>query len=270
MSRKGLTREEERILIDRWQAGDERAGVLIFKAFENYLHGWARGYEKYGPDHGDLYQVACCGVLNALSRFDTSMEARLSSYMKMWIRVELDMYVLANSRQFAIGTSLYAKKLFFRLSREIILLRRADPSMTEGQMVPVIAKRLNVPERKVNELMPVLLSSAKELDRNLMDGEGGTAGDYLVDDGPSPEEDTITVMDAEIEAEAIRNAIQALDERERKIIRGRFLRENKKTLDALSVELDGISKERVRQLEVRAIRKLRESLSRDPVFGAYA
>lgn len=267
---KRLTRTEEKDLIRRWQSGDEMAGERIFAAFDNYLHGWARSYEKYGPDHDDLHQVARIGVMQALKRFDTKQEVRFSTYARSWVRAELDMFVVANSGHVKYGLSRYMKQLFFGLRKQIFLIKRERPHITEAELISALSVKMRIPEKIIVRGMGVLLSSPIELDRQTHEGEGGAVGDFLQDDGPTPEQNAIATLDAEHLSETLKRALTVLDEREQTIIRGRIMCEDKRTLDDLAQELGGLSKERVRQLESRALGKLRKHLKGNAVFEEFA
>lgn len=263
-----LTREQERDLIERWQSGDEAAGEHIVKAFDNYLHGWAHSYMKHGPDHEDLYQIARIGLIEAMRRFDPKEEARFETYARHRIRAEMDRFVIETSRPVRYGLSRGAKILFFHLKREEYLARQEFPNITQSELTTLLAERLQVSEAMVEAGTQALFSTALELDRPL--DEGSTPGDFLVDESPSPEENAITVMDGALLSKALNEAISALDQRETAIIRNRVMSEGKYTLEDMAAQLGGLSKERTRQLEARALRKLRERLSKDARFEAYA
>lgn len=263
-----LTREQERDLIERWQAGDEAAGEHIVKAFDNYLHGWAHSYIKHGVDHEDLYQVARMGLLEALKRFDPDEEARFETYMRHRVRAEVDRFVIEASRPVRYGLSRGAKILFFHLKREAYKARQEFPDITQSELTTLLAKRLQVSEAMVEEATQVFFSNPLELDKPVY--ENGTAGDFLVDESPTPEENVITVMDGAVLSKALNEAISALDQRETAIIRNRVMSEGRCTLEDMAAQLGGLSKERARQLEARALRKLRKRLSKDARFEAYA
>jgi RNA polymerase sigma-32 factor len=241
-----LKTEDERELTRRWRAGDEDAGRRLVEASLPFVITVAAEYRRWGVPLEDLIQQGNIGLMKAASRFDTDRECRLITYAVYWIRAEIRDYVVRGYRLVRIGGSKAERRTLraFRKSRE------DDP-------VKLAALAGVTPERAAN-LLPMLKQRDVSLD---VAPDGESPGiERLCDTASSPEDTAVDHSVQEYKRDRIGVAMKQLSDRERWIIEHRVLGEDDETLEALGREL-GISKERVRQIEARALQKLRGALS---------
>ena len=257
-----LEREREFSLARRWREdGDERALHKLVRAYMRLVVSTASRFRNYGLPMGDLVQEGNVGLMQAAARFEPEREIRFSTYATWWIRSAMQDYVLRNWSIVRTGTTAAQKSLFFNLRR--LRARIEDVSATrlsrEGRQF--IADNLKVNIRDV-ESMEVRLSAADQsLNAPVSESSDDDWQDFLADNRPSPEEVAIGMRDSETRSRWLGEALRELSPREQTIIRQRRLKEDGATLAELGRVL-GVSKERVRQLEHRALLKLRESMRR--------
>ena len=259
MSAALLTREREQDLARRWRgAGDEAALHELVLAYMRLVISTATRFRNYGLPMGDLVQEGAVGLMQAAARFEPEREVRFSTYAAWWIRSAMQDYILRNWSVVRTGTTAAQKALFFNL-------RRLRAEIEDGGGVlddrgrALIAQELSVNLADV-EAMEVRLSGA---DQSLnapigADGEDQWQ-DFLADQRPTPEESVTLARDGRTRSLWLAQALQELSAREKTIIEERRLRDDARTLEELGHEL-GISKERVRQIEHRALEKLKSSL----------
>lgn len=265
-----LAREEEYELARRWrEAGDQRALHALVRSHMRLAMSIARRFRHYGLPVSDLEQEGHVGLLEAAARFDTAHEVRFSTYATWWIRASIQDYVLRNWSIVRGGTSSGQKSLFFNLRRVRAALERAHggagaPLLRE-EMQRSIATALGVEPGEVARMDARLHAPDLSLNATLGAGdeEGSERMEHLVATGPLPDEEVSSQIDGERRGRWLRSALRALNEREMRIIKARRLSEEGETLDSLGARL-GISKERVRQIESRAIEKLRIALTKGP------
>ena len=260
-----LEKENEFELARAWRENnDEKALHKLIKSYARLVVALASKFRAYGLPIGDLMQEGHIGLLHAANRFDTSRDVRFSTYATWWIRASIQDYVLRNWSIVRTGTTAGQKALFFNLRR--LRARIEGKAAREGQLDPVmlspetkteIATALKVNVRDVEVMDARLTGHDQSL--NALVHEDGTHDfqDFLVDDSPNPEELIMAHHDGEVRHAWLGVALRQLDERERRIIRDRHLRDDAATLEDLGKKL-GISKERVRQLETRAMAKLKD------------
>lgn len=257
-----LSRDHEMVLARRWRDdGDIDALHELVSAYARLVIRAASFYRKYGLPMGDLMQEGVVGLMMAAARFDPDREVRFSTYAVWWIRSAMQEFVLRNWSLVRTGTTAAQKSLFFNLRR----LRARIEGDPDGPLTPearrYIAEQLKVAVRDV-ESMETRLSAH---DQSLNATVGGVGDeewqDMLVDPSPSPEEIVAGKRDAEIHARWLAVALDELSLREREIISERRLNDAAITLEQLGRRL-GISKERVRQIELRALDKIRQSIVR--------
>jgi len=263
-----LEREHELDLARRWrEQGDEAALHELVGAYMRLVISTATRFRNYGLPMGDLVQEGNIGLMMAAARFEPERQVRFSTYATWWIRSAIQEYVLRNWSVVRTGTTAAQKSLFFGLRRLRAQIEgNADGPISE-QGRQQIAARLKVSVGDV-ESMEVRLSGAdKSLNAAIgLEGDGEWQ-DLLADERPGPEETVLAARDMECRAEWLARAMKSLSPRERKIIRERRLSEDSVTLEVLGVAL-GISKERVRQIEHQALKKLKAAILRevgDPV-----
>jgi RNA polymerase sigma-32 factor len=241
-----LPADEERELARRWRNGDQRAGRRLVEASLPFVITIASEYRRWGIPLEDLIQQGNLGLLKAVLRFEPERECRLITYAVYWIRAEIRDYVVRGYRVVRIGGS-KAERRALRAYRRT----REDDPVKLGAVAGLDPKR-------VEALMPLL----KQRDVSLDAAEPGeTPGvERLRDGGPSPEETVTSEVDGDKARLRIREALGLLTERERWILEHRVLADTESTLETLGQKL-GISKERVRQIEARALEKLRGALT---------
>lgn len=256
-----LDRDEEHALAVRWSdRRDESALHRLTRAHMRLVIAMSVRFRHYGLPVSDLIQEGHVGLLQAAMRFDPQREVRFSTYATWWIRAAIQDFILRNWSIVRGGTSSAQKALFFNLRR--LRARLADES--EGGSSAVfdqIAKNLGVHRADV-ELMDARFSSPDvSLNATISEADSASAQrlDLLPDEGPLPDEIVEDVIDADRRILWLEEALSSLNPRELAILRYRRLSEEAATLESLG-ERFGISKERVRQIECRALEKLRRAL----------
>ena len=273
MSAPYLEREEEQALAHAWKDDkDQEARNRIAMAHMRLVVSMAGKFRNFGLPLGDLVQEGYIGLLEAAARFEPERQVRFSTYASWWIRASIQDYVLRNWSIVRGGTSSAQKALFFNLRRLRARLARGDDHLTSEAIHQEIAAALGVSTADVRTMDARLSASDVSLQAPLSAGEGGEGSnrlDFLTSDAPLPDEQAEGSIDGERRRHWLHSALGQLNEREMKIIRARRLAENGATLEELGVLL-GISKERVRQIENRALEKLKAVLISKTMDFAYA
>jgi len=258
-----LEKEDEMALARAWRDdGDEVAMQTIINAYRRLVIAAASKFRHYGLPYGDLIQEGNIGLMEAVNRFDPERDVRFSTYASWWVRSCMQDYVLRNWSIVRTGTTSAQKSLFFNLRR--LKSRIAGDGQGAHYLTAdgrkTIANDLGVSERDV-ESMDMRLSGGDQ-SLNLQVGEDGDTElqSLLPSDAPNPEDVVIGMKDRESRSKWLNAALNDLSDREQRIIRERHLTYEPVTLDELGKSL-GISKERVRQLEARAMGKLREVIA---------
>lgn len=257
-----LEKEHELELARRWRdQKDEHALHELVTAYARLVISMAVKFKHYGLPVGDLIQEGNIGLMQAANRFDPDREIRFSTYATWWIRSSMQDYVLRNWSIVRTGTTAAQKSLFFNLRR---LRAKIEGEKNAEGLSPKdrakIAEELNVRVVDVEDMEGRLSASDQSLNARI--GEDGESDwqSLLADEGPNPEDVVIGMKDAQSRTKWLNDALHSLSDREQKIIQDRHLGYETVTLEALGREL-GVSKERVRQLEQRAMYKLRDSLA---------
>ncbi|MDX2103477.1 MAG: RNA polymerase factor sigma-32 [Alphaproteobacteria bacterium] len=255
-----LQRDEEFDLARRWREnGDERALHTLVKAYTRLVVATAARFRNYGLPMGDLVQEGNVGLMQAAARFEPEREVRFSTYASWWIKSAMQDFILRNWSIVRTGTTAAQKSLFFNLRR----LRAKIEDQTGAPMGDAgrakIAEELGVDLGEVVTMEQRLAAADQSLNSPIADGSDDDWQDFLADQRPSPEEVVIGMRDASTRSQWLAEALGELSARERTIIDQRRLRDEGATLEELGKEL-GVSKERVRQLEHRALMKLRASI----------
>ncbi len=256
-----LSREHEHDLAKRWRfEQDEEALHELVSAYMRLVISTASRFRSYGLPMGDLVQEGNIGLMQAAARFDPDREVRFSTYASWWIRSAIQDFILRNWSIVRTGTTAAQKSLFFNLRRLRAMIEGGDLQLThEGRQF--IADELNVALHEVEAMEVRLSANDRSLNATVGEDSDGEWQDFLEDDRPGPEEVVTALRDGATRARWLNEALGALNEREQTIIRERRLSEETVTLEALGQRL-GISKERVRQIEHQAMKKLRVSLER--------
>ncbi|MCK0198090.1 RNA polymerase factor sigma-32 [Ancylobacter sp. 6x-1] len=261
-----LERSEEQQLAIRWlKSGDKAALHTLIRSHMRLVGAIARRFRNYGLPMADLVQEGHVGLLEAAARFEPDREVRFSTYASWWIRAAIQDYVLRNWSIVRGGTSSGQKALFFNLRRIRARLERAGGAPAEGghqEVLRSIATSLGVNLEDVARMDARLAGHDISLNMPVGQDENGASEriDQLVADDPLPDEAASLRIDGERRRRWLAAALRDLNEREIRIIRARRLTEEGATLEALGARM-GISKERVRQIENRAIEKLRLALA---------
>ncbi|WP_306120305.1 MULTISPECIES: RNA polymerase factor sigma-32 [unclassified Roseitalea] len=260
-----LERDEEQSLAVRWkQAADQEALHKITTAHMRLVISMAAKFRSFGLPMSDLIQEGYVGLLEAAARFEPEREVRFSTYATWWIRASMQDYILRNWSIVRGGTSSAQKALFFNLRRLRAKLARGSRPVSQSAMYRQISEALGVAEKDVALMDSRLSGPDTSLSAPVSDDEesGASRMDFLVDDRPLQDELVEESIDTERRSVWLREAMGVLNDREMRIIARRRLSEEGATLESLGTEL-GISKERVRQIENRALEKLRTALVRD-------
>jgi len=256
-----LEREEEHALAERWKRHADQAALhRMTIAHMRLVIAMASRFRNFGLPMSDLVQEGHVGLLEAAARFEPERGVRFSTYAPWWIRASMQDYILRNWSIVRGGTSSAQKALFFNLRRLRARLNR-DAGVSSFDMYERISNTLGVTADDVALMDSRLSAPDTSLNAPLGD-ETGTSDrqDFLVSSEPLPDEVVSDTIDTERRRQWLEAALAALNERELKIIRERRLRDGGATLEALGSRL-GISKERVRQIENRALSKLRAALT---------
>jgi RNA polymerase sigma-32 factor len=258
-----LERDEEFDLVRRWRnSRDEAALHKLAAAHMRLVIAMAAKFRHYGLPMSDLIQEGHVGLLEAAARFEVEREVRFSTYATWWIRAAIQDYVLRNWSIVRAGTSSTQKALFFNLRRLRAKLAQEGPTRSNGEVFATIAAAIGVSQDDVALMDMRLSGSDVSLNAPVTDSDSTASerGDFLVDASILPDEAAGDRIDSERRLVWLRQALSVLSEREMKIMRARRLSEDAATLESLGQRL-GISKERVRQIENRALEKLRRALS---------
>jgi RNA polymerase sigma-32 factor len=262
MRRPLLGRDDEQALAVRWQSqGDAAALHALILAYTRLVVATALRYRGYGLPLGDLIQEGSVGLLQAGARFDPGRGVRFSTYAAWWVRAAVQDHVLRNWSIVRTGTTTAQKSLFFNLRRlRARIGRAADGALTPEQRNG-IAAQLGVPAADVELMEQRLAGGDSSLNAPVAESGGREAADLIADARPGPEQVVIGLCDAETRSQWLREALGELSARERRIIAERRLRDEATTLEQLGAAL-GVSKERVRQIEHRALAKLKRAIQR--------
>lgn len=256
-----LSRDHEFDLAKRWRdRGDEAALHELVRSYTRLVVATAARFRNYGLPMGDLVQEGNVGLMQAAARFEPDREVRFSTYAAWWIRSAMQDYILRNWSIVRTGTTAAQKALFFNLRR---LRAKIEDSPSASTLSPDgrrrIAEELNVDESDVESMEMRLAAADQSLNSPVAEGGDDEWQDFLSDHRPSPEDVVIGMRDGRMRSKWLAEALGELTPRERTIIAQRRLRDDGATLEELGRVL-GVSKERVRQLEHRALMKLRASI----------
>ncbi len=255
-----LTAEEEYRLAKRWvEAQDLSAAHALVTSHLRLVAKIAMGYRGYGLPLGELVSEGNVGMMQAVMRFDPERGFRLATYAMWWIRAAIQEYILHSWSLVKMGTTAAQKKLFFNLRK----LKGQMQAVEEGDLSPehvtAIADRLNVAETDVIQMNRRISNPDSSLNAPLREEGDGEWQDWLIDEGDSQENRLGEFEEFAGRRELLAVAMDTLSDRERQILSERRLKESPTTLENLSQRY-GISRERVRQIEVRAFEKLQKSV----------
>jgi RNA polymerase sigma-32 factor len=256
-----LEREHEFALARRWRDdGDADALHELVVSYARFVVRIASGFRGYGLPLGDLVQEGNVGLMEAAARFDPDRCVRFSTYAGWWVVAAIQEYILRNSSIVRIGTTASQKSLFFNLRRlRARVAERPDGAMSDEER-RLIAGELRVPLAAVERMEAHLSRPDQSLNAPVGMSESDELQDFLSDSGPTPEDIVISRRDGDTRAAWIEAALALLTPRERQIVVRRFFDDEPSTLAELG-EVFGVSKERVRQIEAKALSKLRSTIT---------
>ena len=265
-----LTPEEEFMFAKNWaEKGDTEAAHRMVTSHLRLVAKIAMGYRGYGLPLGDLISEGNVGLMQAVKRFDPDRGFRLATYAMWWIKASIQEYILHTWSLVKIGTTAAQKKLFFNLRKMKGKIQAIEDGDMSPENVKLISDALNVPENDVISMNRRLSASDSSLNAPLrIDGEGEWQ-DWLVDDSPTQEETLGDQEELSGRRQLLSAALKTLNQREQRIFTERRLTENPKTLEELSEEYN-ISRERVRQIEVRAFEKIQKAVKNAVIEGQIA
>ena len=255
-----LEKDEEFYLINDWR--ENKTPKSLQKILNSYLRlavSYARKYSSYGLPIDDLIHEGVLGIMHALEKFDTSRDFRLSTYASWWIRASIQDYILKNWSVVRTGSTASQKALFFNLKKIKQQINDVSREFMGQDEINKVSNILNVKSIEVQNMESRLTGGDLHLNQKVDNETENDLMSLLADERQNPEESYEDFNDKSIKKDFINKAIDTLNDREKTIIRLRKFREKSITLDELGQTLK-ISKERVRQIETKALEKLKKSL----------
>ena len=246
--------QEYELAIELYENGNLSAAKKLVLAHMRFVALIANGYKGYGLEQADLIQEGTIGLMKAVKRFNPYKKVRLSSFAVYWIRAEIHEYIFKNWKIVKVATTKAQRKLFFKLRQAKAHIYQ---SLTSDQ-AEKIATDLGVRKKDVIEMESRLQLSDVAFEVN-DDEDTYTPEQYLSDPGETPEQLLLNDNSQQDQHNKLYQALSSLDERSIDILQSRYLKEEKSTLHTLADKY-GVSAERVRQLENKAIKKLKERL----------
>jgi RNA polymerase sigma-32 factor len=255
-----LSQDEEYMLAKRYLDHDDvDAAHKMVTSHLRLVAKIAMGYRGYGLPLSELISEGNIGLMQAVKRFDPERGFRLATYAMWWIRASIQEYILHSWSLVKIGTTASQKKLFFNLRK----LKGRLQAINDGEMTPETVKKiseeLNVPESDVVSMNQRMAGGDHSLNAPLRADSEGEWMDWLEDESDSQETVVAEAQEMSRRSELLQDAMETLNERERYILSERRLKDDPATLEELS-QVYNISRERVRQIEVRAFEKLQKSM----------
>jgi RNA polymerase sigma-32 factor len=256
-----LAPQEEFMLAKRWREhGDTEAAHKLVTSHLRLVAKIAMGYRGYGLPIGEVISEGNVGLMQAVKRFEPDKGFRLATYAMWWIKAAIQEYILRSWSLVKMGTTANQKKLFFNLRKAKSQIAALDEGDLRPDQVKQIATKLGVHEQEVIEMNRRLGGDASLNSPIRADGDGdGEWQDWLVDDSDTQENRLVEEEETKNRRDALKDALGVLNERERRIFEARRLAEDPVTLEELSEEF-GVSRERVRQIEVRAFEKVQKAV----------
>ncbi len=256
-----LEPQEEYMLAKRYQEhADTGAAHRLVTSHLRLVAKIAMGYRGYGLPIGEVISEGNVGLMQAVKKFEPERGFRLATYAMWWIKASIQEYILRSWSLVKMGTTANQKRLFFNLRKVKGKIQALDDGDLKPDQIAEIATRLNVSEEEVVSMNRRLSGDASlNAPIRATEGESGEWQDWLVDDHDSQEDVLIEQDELENRRAMLSSAMSVLNDRERRIFEARRLEEEPLTLEDLSAEF-GISRERVRQIEVRAFEKVQDAV----------
>ena len=258
-----LTAEQEYMLAKRYEEHeDSDAAAQLVTSHLRLVAKIAMGYRGYGLPVSDLISEGNVGLMQGVKKFEADRGFRLATYAMWWIKASIQEFILRSWSLVKMGTTAAQKKLFFNLRRMKKQLEAYEDSDLHPDDVTTIATTLGVPEQEVvNMNRRMMMGGDGSLNTPMRNGEDGSGEwmDWLTDDRPLQDETVAEVEEKTVRHEMLVEAMDSLNEREKHILTERRLTDNPQTLEELSKVYD-VSRERIRQIEVRAFEKLQKAM----------
>jgi RNA polymerase sigma-32 factor len=254
-----LEPQDEYMLAKSWREhGDRDAAHKLVTSHLRLVAKIAMGYRGYGLPIGEVISEGNVGLMQAVKRFEPEKGFKLATYAMWWIRASIQEYILRSWSLVKMGTTASQKKLFFNLRKAKSKISAFEEGDLKPEQVALIATRLGVPEQDVVD-MNRRLSGDASLNAPLREEGEGEWQDWLVDESSSQESILADREESDVRLGALKRALSVLNDRERRIFEARRLADEPVTLEDLSTEF-GVSRERVRQIEVRAFEKVQAAV----------
>jgi RNA polymerase sigma-32 factor len=252
---------EEFMLAKRWQQhADADAAEKLITSHLRLVAKIAMGYRGYGLPIGEVVSEGNVGLMQAVKRFEPDKGFRLATYAMWWIRASIQEYILRSWSLVKMGTTAAQKKLFFNLRRTKSQLQALEEGDLKPETVTKIATKLGVSENDVISMNRRLGGDSSLNAPVRAESESGEWQDWLVDDTPSQETRLVEDEEMSLRKSYLKSAMSVLNDRERRVFEARRLAEEPSTLEALSEEFN-VSRERIRQIEVRAFEKVQKAVT---------
>ena len=260
-----LTAEQEYMLAKRYaEHEDPEAAAQLVTSHLRLVAKIAMGYRGYGLPVSDLISEGNVGLMQGVKKFEPDRGFRLATYAMWWIKASIQEFILRSWSLVKMGTTAAQKKLFFNLRRMKKQLEAYEDTDLHPDDVTKIATDLGVPEQEViNMNRRMMMGGDGSLNVSMRNGEEGSGEwqDWLADEGPLQDELVADAEEAEVSHDMLVEAMDSLNDREKHILTERRLTDNPQTLEELSQVYD-VSRERIRQIEVRAFEKLQKAMQR--------
>jgi RNA polymerase sigma-32 factor len=255
-----LEPQDEYMLAKRWREhGDRDAAHKLVTSHLRLVAKIAMGYRGYGLPISEVISEGNVGLMQAVKRFEPEKGFRLATYAMWWIKAAIQEYILRSWSLVKMGTTANQKKLFFNLRKAKSKISALEEGDLRPDQVQLIAKRLGVTEQDVVDMNRRLGGDVSLNAPIREDGDSGEWQDWLVDDASDQEERLAESEESDNRRKALGEALSVLNERERRIFEARRLADDPITLEDLAAEF-GVSRERVRQIEVRAFEKVQRAV----------
>jgi RNA polymerase sigma-32 factor len=254
-----LQPDEEYMLAKRWKEhGDAKAAQKLITSHLRLVAKIAMGYRGYGLPIGEVISEGNVGLMQAVKKFEPDKGFRLATYAMWWIKASIQEFVLRSWSLVKMGTTANQKKLFFNLRKVKSQIEALEDGDLRPDQVQLIAKKLGVTEEDVVS-MNRRLGGDTSLNAHLRDDSEGEWQDWLVDETDNQEEMLVQSEEASMRHGLLQDAMEKLTDRERRVFEARRLQDDPVTLEDLSQEF-GVSRERIRQIEVRAFDKVQKAV----------
>jgi RNA polymerase sigma-32 factor len=254
-----LQPEEEFMLAKRWREhGDRESAHKLVTSHLRLVAKIAMGYRGYGLPVGEVISEGNVGLMQAVKRFEPDKGFRLATYAMWWIKASIQEFILRSWSLVKMGTTASQKKLFFNLRKVKGQIQALEEGDLRPDQVAEISRRLGVPQEDVISMNRRLSGDASLNAPVRIDAEGEWQ-DWLVDEGPNQETTLAEDEESSMRHDMLTEAMEKLNDRERRVFEARRLRDDPVTLEDLSQEF-GVSRERIRQIEVRAFEKVQKAV----------